>query len=585
MSVSLRGYQTEVLVDVAARLNVAGSSVMLQLPTGGGKTVVAAELLRVIAANRAGRVHAWLTHRRELRDQSSAVLRGCGLRTVMLSDLRVDQRAFDVDTVCVVSPSMRAGWPKTIPNAGLLIVDEAHHAPARTWGRVIDLWRRSGGVVVGLTATPCRLKKGEGFGGWFNELVCGPSITELERLGWLATAKVVTPTSAQIDLRDVERVAGDYNKQQVGSRAVALLHQPIVVDYWMRYTARLRDRRTLWFVPSVHAAEVLRERLVEVAAGGVGVISAGTPTLLRDNVLAGLRDHTLTHVISVDVLGEGVDLPSVPVVAMLRATLSLSVFLQQAGRGARPKTVDPETLGGGVYHLLDYARNTVEHGLPNLRRGWSLDAAPVLDGGGDVVLAACWLCRRELHPQTRFCTEPSCEAKQFRDCVGCANTLRWTRFGEQEDTMCVACCEAVAAAKKAAAVASAAAAPVLLSPRSRQSLMRAVTDPRVLKTAVPTMWFAVPSRQHRCQRVLTVGDVVDGQIVARSGKRWQPTLFTVVAETKYGDPVLVETSRLWARSDGTRVDTGLVLGDGGRVYSVPASNEERCVTRVAAAGL
>ena len=84
---------------------------------------------------------------------------------------------------------------------------------------------------------------------------------------------------------------------------------------------------------------------------------------------------------------------------------------------------------------------------------------------------------------------------------------------------------------------------------------------------------------------LGFGDVGDGQIVARSGKRWQPTLFTVVAETKYGDPVLVETSRLWARSDGTRVDTGLVLGDGGRVYSVPASNEERCVTRVAAAGL
>ena len=92
--------------------------------------------------------------------------------------------------------------------------------------------------------------------------------------------------------------------------------------------------------------------------GTAEVLTADTPKKERGEILAALRYKRITHLISVDVLGEGIDIPSVPIIASMRPTQSTVVAMQQWGRGSRPKN----NTDGGEYILIDYVNNTKRHG-------------------------------------------------------------------------------------------------------------------------------------------------------------------------------------------------------------------------------
>ena len=94
---------------------------------------------------------------------------------------------------------------------------------------------------------------------------------------------------------------------------------------------------------------------------------ARTPKLERDALIAGLGDGSLDVLTSCDLISEGLDVPSVGAVILLRPTGSLILCLQQIGRGMRPKA------DGSKLVVLDHAGNTVRHGLPEEDRAWTLD--------------------------------------------------------------------------------------------------------------------------------------------------------------------------------------------------------------------
>ena len=401
-----------------------GSGTLLRMATGTGKTEVGIGLLKVHDKKFPRRVHCWLTHREELREQSSSRLRNSGLPVVVMNDVKVSERKWYRSAVNVVSPQMRK-WPKLPTRPGLLIVDEAHHVPAATWSTFVTAWQHMGGIVIGLTATPWRMNKRQGFTAWFQEIVHGPEIGWLQDNNYLAAPKVIAPQEALMDTSNAKIAStGDFDYTWMESETLMLLAHKPVIEHWVKHTANMSDKRTMWFTPTVKSAIEL--------AGALGndakVITGDTPSKKRKAYLEMLREGFLTHLVSVDVLGEGLDIPSVPIIATLRPTRSLVVWLQQCGRASRSK--GERGVEGGEYIVLDYANNASRHGVPDEEHTWSLEPREKYEStikGG--IYAVCYnlTCGDiVLHPANRFCW--FCSEPQYFKCGECHVERRWTKF-------------------------------------------------------------------------------------------------------------------------------------------------------------
>ena len=411
----LRSYQRALSDETVGALEEPGASAMLQLPTGGGKSLIAAD----VVVRRDRLYNCWLTHRRELRQQATKHLHDAGLTSYVMGDLPSARREWRPHEVAILSPGLRS-LPPLPRRVGTMVADEAHHTPASSWARVVEDWRTAGGCVVGPTATPWRMRRSQGFRPWYNVLICGPTVRELQSLGWLATPHVIIPSEAQMDCAAAEIArTGDYSFRWMESETLALLAQRPVVDIHREHTSAQDDPRTLWFLPTVPSARAILELLPD-AAGLFG----DTPAHERDHILAALESGSLTNLVSVEVLGEGFDMPSVPNVATLRTTRSLVVWLQECGRAARPKSAT-----GGTYSVLDYATNSFRFGPPDLDRTWSLDPRGPKTGGGRSPYddATCVeRCGAVLHPSSRACWQ--CGTDQYLECSECRVHRRWTAF-------------------------------------------------------------------------------------------------------------------------------------------------------------
>ena len=407
---------------------------MIQLPTGSGKSLIGAELLRVVGEQMPGVPHAWLTHRQELRRQSSSVLINNGLIPISMADMKPrDRRWFrGAGGVNVLSPQQRK-WPEFRTDTGLLVIDEAHHTPAATWARLAENWLDRGGLLVGLTATPWRMSRFQGFTDWYEHLVTGPSIAKLQRQGYLATPRVIMPHGAVVDDTNAETLgsSGDYTASWMEQEIIMMLAQKPVAAFWRMKTKRLKDKRTLWFLPTTYSAHELARLFPDSR-----VLTAESDGLTRRMTLDDFAKGKITHLVSVDLLSEGVDTPTVPIIASLRPTRSLAVFLQQCGRGSRPKHDK-----GGKYLLIDYAGNTDRHGMPDDDREWHLEPRDEWEGSesGDAPTASCYskTCADiRLHPSNRACR--FCGKAQYFICPECKILRRWTTF-TPSGSMCSHC--------------------------------------------------------------------------------------------------------------------------------------------------
>lgn len=432
----LRDYQEQLIVDsmAAAKEHGPGSGIMIQLPTGGGKTRIGGVLLLAYMAMLQGRPFVWVTHRRELSKQSSRYMNRMRVPVSIMAEESPRQRRWHADKVNVVSPALRK-WPPLPGKLGVMVVDEAHHTPAATWARLVETWQFYGGIVFGLTATPWRLSKTQGFEEWYDELICGPSVTELQDKGHLATPRVRQPRGAVIsDAQAKVMTTGEFEHEWMESEVSMLLAHNPVVEKWEEETKDLKDFRTMWFVPTVHCAQMLTGLLGERAR----VLTADTPADDRDRMLASLKHKRIDHLVSVDVLGEGIDVPSVPIIASLRPTQSVAVWLQQCGRGSRPKNKHD----GGHYMVIDYAGNAQRHGTPDTPREWTLKPRqdPYTTMPQEIV-ARCFdfeKCSEVfLHPATRECW--NCGGVQYAACSECHIHRRWTMLGK--NSVCNICRE------------------------------------------------------------------------------------------------------------------------------------------------
>ena len=353
----LRPYQDDAVSQLRAAYSSGKRAPLFCLPTGGGKTFVFSYVARNATA-RGNRV-CILVHRQELLLQASRSLTEIGVPHGIIAPGHI-QNQHPVQVASVQTLGRRIA--KMRYDFDLIIIDEAHHAVAGTWKRLIEAMPNA--RVLGVTATPVR-SDGRGLCEVFDDLVIGPSVASLIDMGFLVRPVVYAPPTA-VDLSGVRRKGGDYDQRELATR----MDKPrITGDAVAHYTKHSPGKPSIVFCASVaHAQHVA----MQFTAAGYSARSIDGSMLDTDRrqAIADLANGRLQVLTSCDIVSEGTDIPVVETAILLRPTQSLGLYLQQVGRALRPAPGKERAL------ILDHVGNCLRHGLPDDQREWSLDAAP-----------------------------------------------------------------------------------------------------------------------------------------------------------------------------------------------------------------
>jgi superfamily II DNA or RNA helicase len=351
--VVLRDYQLDLLQRAAALMRQGYRRVLIVLPTGGGKTLTAGQAL--LSAVGSGFTGQFVVHRKELLDQTSDSFNAMGLTHGFIAagrplDLTADMILAGVQTL---ANRLHLVLP---PDLG--IVDEAQHATAATWARVMEAYPDA--YILGLTAAPERLD-GRGLGDHFDAMVIGPSVAELIERGFLSPYDYFAPSRP--DLSGVHTVAGDFNKAEVE----AVMDRPeLVGDIVQHYLRLAAGQRGIVFAASREHSRNIAEAF---RAAGIRAehVDGSTPDRERARIDADFRSGAIDIMTNVDLFGEGYDVPGIVYCGLARPTKSLSLFMQQCGRALRTAPGKKRAI------ICDHAGNAFTHGLPDDPREWTLE--------------------------------------------------------------------------------------------------------------------------------------------------------------------------------------------------------------------
>jgi superfamily II DNA or RNA helicase len=342
-------------------LSEGGGRGLLVIPTAGGKTftVIAWIMLHVVAS---GCRVLWLAHSDELLEQAAREFHRAArrarprdqirIRIVSARHHRVDQIELD-DDIVIASVASLARRPEVLNSLladprSMVVVDEAHHAPARSVRSILDVVDSCGSRLLGLTATPTRTRVAERpvlldyFG---NRMLYEADATGLVEGGVLARPVFVrvdsnVPIDQGLTPSDlaVLNESGELPPRCLNSIAKNERRNQAIVDHYLKY----RDRygQTLIFAINTRHAVTLTGRL-RAAGVAADFIAHDRPGRINREVLKRFQDPDggLDVLINVEMLTEGVDLPLVKTVILGRPTASLILLLQMIGRALRGPAV------------------------------------------------------------------------------------------------------------------------------------------------------------------------------------------------------------------------------------------------------
>jgi DNA repair protein RadD len=350
-------YQSQGINDIRQSLSNKFTAPLYVLPTGGGKTVVFSLITK--SALEKGKRITILVHRIELIRQTSDKLTEMGVPHGIINSNYTPNYSLNVQVASVQTLINRIHLTKT---PDLLIIDEAHHAVAGSWNKIINAYNC---LILGVTATPIRTDGkglGKDFGGVFDTIVFGPTVNELISLNRLVRPRLFRKGSG-IDISNVHIVRGDFDKGEL-QKAVDKPH--ITGNAIAEYTKYCKNDPAIVFCVSVeHAGHVAAE--FQAAGYNFIALDGQTDDETRKSTLIGLANGTVHGICSCDLISEGVDVPAVRCIISLRPSASVSLVIQQWGRGLRVHQDKTDCI------ILDHAGNSLRHDmLPTTPIEWTL---------------------------------------------------------------------------------------------------------------------------------------------------------------------------------------------------------------------
>lgn len=395
----LRDYQLDSISNTRQSLRNGNRTPLIQLPTGGGKTVIAAEIIK--GAIEKGNKVLFLAPRRELIYQAHRNFSDSGIDCGMVMAGEAMRFApvlvASFDTVNI--RYMRRG--NDLPPADLVIVDEAHLSVAPTRLKILNWYANSGAFVIGLSATPAR-GDGKGLGRFYDDLVCGWPIKRLTESGYLAPVRYFAYKSP--DLSNLGTGAhGDYVEKRLDEIMNTGELIGDIVANWKRIAF---GKPTVVFCASQKHSRNVCEQF-NLAGITAEHIDAHTPEGERQAILERVATGITTVLCNVYIASYGLDIPSLECVVIARPTKSLVLYMQTVGRVLRVHEKKENAI------VIDHAGVIAEHGFVDSEMPWTLDDQTSVTERKNRI-------RQELkEPREIICSDCCTVFTSRRDCPSC----------------------------------------------------------------------------------------------------------------------------------------------------------------------
>ena len=347
--------------------------IIVQQPPRTGKTVIMAEIARRTTAK--GNHIMFLIHRKEVLSQAMTTFKQQNVK-------------MNLATMGMVQSLTRHVSELTAPQ--LIFVDEAHHALAKSYRRILDSFPNA--YVLYFTATPIRTGHDQ-LDQIADDIIVGKSIQ------WLTEHHFLAPFHyyglGDIDRSKLRKQNGDYSSSSMDE---ALSHQIYghIVEQYQRLAS---GKQAVVYCHSIGSAKKVTEqfRKANITAEE---IDGNTDQTIRDKLVQQFRDQQLMILVNVNLFTEGVDLPNVDCVIMARPTSSLALYLQFSMRCLNPRK-------GKTAIIIDHVDNFLNFGLPNNDRDWrqaivTKDKRKTANSDNGPALAQCSYCfgtfyRKDIH--------------------------------------------------------------------------------------------------------------------------------------------------------------------------------------------
>ena len=320
-------------------------SVMAQMPTGTGKTVVLASVVESFLGEHPLKSVWIVAHRRELVSQIQETIERVFSNRLAekedgssdnLIEKPLDSSLFTLHSSLIKAMSIQwlaRHYDEIGEEPGMIVIDEAHHALAKTYKVMWERFPKA--KFLGLTATPCRLN-GKGFTDLFDVLVQSWSVPEFISKGRLATYDFVSIKSNGVTQRLIDSLQkrgadGDYQNKEMD---MLLNKRPSIERLYRSFEEYGKDRKGIVYAINISHAKKIVELYQEHGIKAVAIDSK-TPAAERQADIETFKKGDIQVLVNVDIFSEGFDCPDVEFVQLARPTLSLAKYLQMVGRGLR----------------------------------------------------------------------------------------------------------------------------------------------------------------------------------------------------------------------------------------------------------
>jgi superfamily II DNA or RNA helicase len=354
--IRLRPYQKSAVQEVVSRYTRENARrLLLYLPTGAGKTVIAAFIIKELLTRPGFGKVLFVAHRREILDQTARTI-AAELPRARLQIEQGGRHAHRDATITIASvQSLVRRKERFDPKAfSLIICDECHRALAPSWGEVIDYFHAHRGrdtLLLGMTATP-RRTDGRSALDLFDEVAFEIGRTDLEDLGFLVPMSYYMVRS-DLRLDKVKISGGDF---QVGGLS-RVMSSPVLRALTIRaWLEKGLGKRTIAFCAGVDHARRLAE---DFEAQGVKAREIDGRTKDRNLLLRSFAEGEFDVLTNYGVLTEGFDDPGVACILMARPTTSPLVYTQCLGRGLRTA---PGKAACTVIDIVDRSTHQLQYG-------------------------------------------------------------------------------------------------------------------------------------------------------------------------------------------------------------------------------